>query len=366
MMHDFGVSPTHTVIMDLPLSLDPRNLAKGLPALSYDPSSCSRFGIFTRHNPSAVKWFKTNACCIFHTANTWDTTTVNQTTKIHEVTAVNMLACRLTSATLVYNAGDIAAPIPQPNKAPVFPVEEEQCRLYYYQFSLAENMITHQWALATIAIEFPTIRESVSMTSARYVYGCTVSHGTFGAALGRAAKIDSLVKVDVDSLIARGVENPPSPIIGCVDTRSVSEIMVSEDPVDPIKIFRLPPGFYAQESQFVPRCNGDSEDDGWILFYVFDESQLDPNGEARHGAKSQLWIVDAKSMKEVVCKVQLPQRVPYGLHGKWFNEEDILGQRPFERLRQLPNTKMMTDGDEEGLCMKIWLEIRESLIDMVG
>jgi len=42
MMHDFGVSLRHTAIMDLPLSLDPRNLARNEPVISYDPSSRSR------------------------------------------------------------------------------------------------------------------------------------------------------------------------------------------------------------------------------------------------------------------------------------------------------------------------------------
>ena len=36
MMHDFGVSLKHTVIMDLPLTLDPMNQLKGLPPVSYD------------------------------------------------------------------------------------------------------------------------------------------------------------------------------------------------------------------------------------------------------------------------------------------------------------------------------------------
>ena len=72
MMHDFGVSLHHTVIMDLPLTLDPTNQLKGLPPVSYDASKPSRFGVFPRRHPEQVKWFETDASCIFHTANTWD------------------------------------------------------------------------------------------------------------------------------------------------------------------------------------------------------------------------------------------------------------------------------------------------------
>jgi carotenoid cleavage dioxygenase-like enzyme len=371
MMHDFGVSFTHTVIMDLPLSLDPRNLARNLPAVSYDSSGRSRFGVFPRWNPKAIRWFETNPCCIFHTANTWDDTITDPMTNITETMAVNMLACRLTSASLVFSAGDVAAPIPKPSSSVEYPPEEEQCRLYYYRFSLAsaENTITHQFALTAIPFEFPSLRDDASMSAARYIYGCSVSDSSFGAALGRAVKIDSLVKVDTIALIQRGNDCPPTPISGCVDNRSVPEILASTDANDPIKIFKLPRGFYAQESRFVPRRNGTSEDDGWILSYVFDESQLDEDGSAGPGAKSELWIVDAKEMKQVVCRVKLPQRVPYGLHGNWFSEEEILNQRPVETIRCLPIPKgkiIGEKGEQESFGMELWLNARKWLLEVVG
>ncbi|EKD21545.1 retinal pigment epithelial membrane protein [Drepanopeziza brunnea f. sp. 'multigermtubi' MB_m1] len=370
MMHDFGVSFAHTVIMDLPLSLDPRNLARNEPVVSYDPSGLSRFGVFPRRHPESVRWFETNPCCIFHTANTWDESAFNPLTKEIETIAVNMLACRLTSASLVFSAGDVAAPIPKPITSPRYAVEEEQCRLYYYRFLLSgsENIITHQFALTAMPFEFPSLRDDMSMSSTRYIYGCSVSDSTFGAALGRAVKIDSLVKVDATALIKQAEQDPPNAITGCVDMRSVAEILASDDPEDPIKIFKLPPGFYAQESRFVPRQNGKSEDDGWILSYVFDESQLDEAGNAGPGAKSELWIVDARKMKEVVCKVQLPQRVPYGLHGNWFSEPEILSQRPVETIRHLPIPKgkaLAAVNREAHMVMDAWMVVRKWMLNIL-
>lgn len=372
MMHDFGVSLAHTVIMDLPLSLDPRNLARNQPVVSYDPSTPSRFGVFPRWRPEEVRWFETNPCCIFHTANTWDETSLNVFTKAPEITAVKMLACRLTSASLVFSAGDIAAPIPKISSSPKYPIEVEQCRLYYYRFSLATpNVISHQFALSAIPFEFPSVRSSVSMSSAQYIYGCSVSDSSFGAALGRAVKIDSLVKINVEKLIARGHANPPTQITGCVDTRSVPEILASSDPDDAIKIFKLPPGFYAQESSFVARSDGTSEDDGWVLSYVFDESQLDEDGNAGADAKSELWVVDARNMRDVVCKVQLPQRVPYGLHGNWFSGEEIENQRPVESIRHLPVLEAKSGagawgGVDAGFWDQSWVELRNVVLGMLG
>jgi carotenoid cleavage dioxygenase-like enzyme len=371
MMHDFGVSFSHTIIMDLPLSLDPRNLARNEPVVSYDPNGRSRFGVFPRWNPEAIRWFETNPCCIFHTANTWDEVSVNPLTQLPEIVAVNMLACRLTSASLVFSAGDVAVPIPKTTSALKYPPEEEQCRLYYYRFSLSgsENTITHQFALTSIPFEFPSLRDDTSMSASQYIYGCSVSDSTFGTALGRAVKIDSLVKVDATVLIQRAQQSPPTSITGCVDTRTVPEIIASKNPGDPIKIFKLPPGYYAQESRFVPRANGDSEDDGWILSYVFDESQLDDNGNAGPHAKSELWIIDAMEMKDVVCRIKLPQRVPYGLHGNWFSEEEILNQRPVKTIRHLPVPKgKILDEivDEQEVWMDTWMRNRRWLLDMIG
>ena len=342
MMHDFGVTGTHTIIMDLPLSLDPLNLAKNKPVVAYDPTSRSRFGIFPRYRPSQVIWFETNACCIFHTANSWNSAASKADAVPQGTETVNMLACRLTSASLVFSAGDLAAPTPTHN-VPSDQQEEEQCRLYYYQFSFADeyggNRILHQWALSAIPFEFPSLRDSASMSAAKYIYGCSVSDSSFGAALGRAVKINSLVKIDVERLIDRGKRNPPQQIKGCVDTRSIPEILASADPYDPIKIFKMPEGWYAQESRFVPRAEDSTEDDGWILSYVFDESQLGADGECVPGAKSELWVIEAKNMSNVVARVRLPQRVPYGLHGNWFPEEDVLGQRQIQKFRSMPSVK---------------------------
>ena len=366
-MHDFGVSRLHTIIMDLPLSLDPLNLAKNRAVVAYDPAAPSRFGVFPRYEPSNVRWFETNACCIFHTANSWDTVERDSVSGQHRTTAVNMLGCRLTSASLVFSAGNIASPVPS-RSIPEHLFEEEKCQLYYYQFPMSNHgspsgststtsgFISHQWALSAIPFEFPTLRDSACMSQARYIYGCSMSGGSFGAALGRAVKINSIVKIDATKLIERGLQRPPVQIKGCVDMRNVDEVLSSEDPNDPVKIFRMPPGWFVQEPRFVPRESSVAEDDGWLLTYVFDESQLDSSGECKPHAKSELWIIDAKNMKDVVARIQLPQRVPYGLHGTWFSEQQIRSQRPIERVRRLPIKK--ETNTEISMASTSWLWFR--------
>jgi carotenoid cleavage dioxygenase-like enzyme len=394
LMHDFGVSKHHTVILDLPLSLTPTNLLKNQPVLLYEPEKPSRFGVFPRFEPASVRWFEATGCCIFHTANTWD-----EYDSEGRVAAVNLLACRLTSSSVVFSAGNIVPP-PHPDHSkttkpkpisffakyddphefadpekldettpllaqdesvssgstpPLFPMshdEEEQCRLYYYRFAMdseTTNDITHQFALAAIPLEFPTVSPLTEMTNAQYIYACSTLNESFGAALGKATKIDLIVKTDTKALLSRAQHTPPTSITGCVDDRTVDQILASTDCNDPIKMFRLPPNHYGQEPRFVPRTrngsrDGLSEDDGYLVFYVFNEDQLDRKGECRADSKSELWVLDAKTMDTVVCKIQLPTRVPYGLHGNWFTEEHIQRQRDVKALRTIqearPATKM--------------------------
>lgn len=359
MMHDFGVSFGHTVIMDLPLSLDPLNIAKGKPPLNYDAKGKARFGVFPRHRPDLTRWFETKACCIFHTANTWDDTYIDKETGLTKTSNVNMLACRLTSASVVYAAGNIALP---PSSLVATGDEGEQCRLYYYQFGLNVfcPKINYEFGLSAISFEFPSTSEESAMGPARYVYGCSASDTTFNTSLGKASKIDCLVKIDVETLIQRGRENPAiRPVTGCVDQRTITEVLASTDPADPIKVFQLPPRHFAQEPRFVAKKGALREDDGWLLTYVFDESQLNEDGECGPDAKSELWIIDARDMKSIVAKVYLPMRVTYGLHGTFIDAKKIRLQRPIETIRSLQVR-------EEQETNRAWIGIRDCIEKLLG
>ncbi|GAQ46429.1 hypothetical protein AtubIFM55763_000812 [Aspergillus tubingensis] len=322
MMHDFGVSHRHTIIIDLPLELDLSNIIHGKPVVEYNPQGQTRLGVFPRHVPELIRWFTTEPCVVMHTVNTWDDITPGGTW-------VNMLLCRMNSVAPFYHMGNIAAPdaLKQP---------DPQCRLYYYEFPPSHEgttSISQQWALSAIPFEFPCVPKHLEMDPTRYVYGSSMRKGNFAATHISAFKIDCLVKMDVEHLLSRGKTERLSPVDGCVDERSIDEVLASDNPDDPIKVFAFPTGWYAQECSFVPRKDARHEDDGWLVTYVFDESQLDENGEAPPDARSELWVIDAVGMREVVCRVVLPQRVPYGMHGNWFSEEQIVNQRDVDTFR---------------------------------
>ncbi|UZJ55333.1 hypothetical protein CBS101457_004653 [Exobasidium rhododendri] len=318
--HDFCATSDRTILIDMPMVLDPRNLLLGKTMLEYQSGVKMRFGVLPRWRPDQVVWFESEGCCIYHAANAWDD---------EERHTTSVLACRLNSATLVYSAGNIVTPSHARAKEGV-----EKCQLYYWQLSHktssdGKGVVDCEFPLSDIPLEFPTMNEAYSQRSNKFIYGASMTSGTFDAGLGtRSAKIDCIAKFNVKRLIATGKERKQDAVVGpAVDLRTVREILEEDRSDDPIQIFALPPHHYAQEATFVPRLDAAEEDDGYLTFFVFDEqSGLDEHGDCAPRATSQLWIIDAKNMKDVICKVRLPQRVPYGLHGHWFSEHDIQSQ----------------------------------------
>ncbi len=68
------------------------------------------------------------------------------------------------------------------------------------------------------------------------------------------------------------------------------------------------PGRTPGEFVFVPAAGATSEDDGWLMGYVYDAGT----------DRSDLVILDAHDFTGApVATVHLPARVPYGFHGNW-------------------------------------------------
>ncbi|MCO5585748.1 hypothetical protein L7F22_039684 [Adiantum nelumboides] len=77
---------------------------------------------------------------------------------------------------------------------------------------------------------------------------------------------------------------------------------------DMVTKFMYPPNCYGGEPMFVPRSSDASaaEDDGYVLTFMHNEETN----------KSELLILDASSPSlELLARVKLPARVPYGFHG---------------------------------------------------
>ena len=70
----------------------------------------------------------------------------------------------------------------------------------------------------------------------------------------------------------------------------------------------LPKGQYCGEPVFAPREDGVSEDDGYLMFYTYDEAS----------DTSDFVILDARDVEGApIARVKLGVRVPFGFHGSW-------------------------------------------------
>jgi carotenoid cleavage dioxygenase len=73
MMHDFGVSETRVVFMDLPVVFDLNRLASGGMPFQWDESAGARLGVMPRDGSSHdVVWLDIEPCYVFHPLNTYD------------------------------------------------------------------------------------------------------------------------------------------------------------------------------------------------------------------------------------------------------------------------------------------------------
>ncbi len=73
MMHDFILTRTHAVFMDLPVVFDIEKAMSGGVPIYWDESYGARIGVVPRFGTSAeVRWFEIDPCYVFHAANAFD------------------------------------------------------------------------------------------------------------------------------------------------------------------------------------------------------------------------------------------------------------------------------------------------------
>ena len=74
-----------------------------------------------------------------------------------------------------------------------------------------------------------------------------------------------------------------------------------------VDVYDFGPGRFTSEALFVPRNRDAAEDDGWLVAIVF-------NGNT---GKSEVSLVDARTMDSEVAVASLHHHIPFGFHGFW-------------------------------------------------
>uniref|UniRef100_A0A061RE98 carotenoid 9,10-dioxygenase n=1 Tax=Tetraselmis sp. GSL018 TaxID=582737 RepID=A0A061RE98_9CHLO len=268
MMHDFAVTEAHAIFIDTPLVFDPSVMVReGTLPFAFDEGHGIRFGLRRHDAPEgeeAVQWFSSPPCMIFHVANAWD-----------DGEKVHLVACAMRTLDLSVLSTKRAM------------TEDMKPFLTRFVFDTrtGETVVTR---LSDCAAEFPQIKQSLVGRKCRYAFAARYHESPKGD-----AGFDGICKFDLDA------SGPRDGHDACSGAICFGE------------------GRYGGEAIFVPKGSPKSEDDGYLLTYVYDEGRN----------KSDFVVFDAKTMSsEPIAKVQLPCRVPYGFHGLFMDEDDMKKQ----------------------------------------
>ncbi|MCD8489474.1 MAG: carotenoid oxygenase family protein [Desertifilum sp.] len=254
MMHDFAITERYTLFMDLPLTFRLERLQLGEPAFAFERDRPSRFGILPRHGDNqTIRWFETPSCYVFHTLNAYEAGD-----------EVVLIACRMASTSVLgASPGSHEGDNPQ--------VGSDLPLLHCWRFNMQTGTVREE-VLSDRPCEFPRINERYLGRPTRYGYAGS-------SAPTPMPKFDGLLKFDLENQ--------------SVQTHSFGT------------------GRYGGEGVFVPKPGATAEDEGWLMTFVYDETQQ----------TSELVIVDAQAMTDsAIARIQIPQRVPYGFHGTWIGQ----------------------------------------------
>ena len=256
MMHDFAVSAHYTLFLDLPLYFDIERAVRGASGWLYDPSLSARFGILPRYAPGhQVRWFEGPACCVTHVVNLYE-----------EGREIVLLAVRYEELPHLFTLDP-----PDEGARPTAP-DAKRAYLHEWRFNLASSAV-HARRLDPTPVEFPRMNEQYIGRAARYTY------------LMYDVPQSGIVKYDAHT--------------GRSQLRHHGT------------------GRFGGEAVFVPRCGAHTEDDGYLLTYVWVGAQH----------RSELLVFDARNFDaEPVARVALPVRVPFGLHGTFVPRTQLAGE----------------------------------------
>lgn len=144
--------------------------------------------------------------------------------------------------------------------------------LHRMSIDLANDSISDE-RLCDVKFEFPSINLKYLGKTYRYIYGICKQHSHLGP-----IRFDSIIKYDLKN-------------------KSFTTFDFGED-------------YEIGETLFIPSKVSLEEDDGFLIVYAY---ELSTN-------QSYAYLLDAKNFqKKPVCRILIPKRVPFGLHGSWFN-----------------------------------------------
>ena len=244
MMHDFNITRNNVIFMDLPAVFKMELAMSGEMPIRWDDDYPARLGVMPRDGTDAqVKWYDINPCYVFHPMNSYE----------------DGDAIVLDVARFSHMWRDSAIDFPAPD-------------LWRWTINTVTGEVREE-QVDDRSAEFPRVADSVVGLKHRYGYMMTLAD----------------------------FASPEDPM------RASAAILKYDRQTGERNSIEFGRGTQCGEAVFVASENPGSEDDGYLMTYVYD---------AKSDA-SRFVIMDAASMDDTpVASVELP-RVPNGFHGNW-------------------------------------------------
>ena len=252
MMHDMAATRDHAIFMDLPAIFDFELAMKGGMPIRWSDDYPARFGVMPREGTDAdVLWFDVKPGYCFHTLNAVD--------EGDETVVYGMRVPEIWRDSSAMEMNET----PDPESSP---------RLHEWRFNRATGAVSERY-LDDESGEFPRVPDSKQGHDFRYGY----SLGITGAGSDTSGMGGAVFKYD----LANGASK---------------------------EVHAFPAGHEPGESVFVPAENATSEDDGYLMTYVW-KPETDT---------SYLVILDASNVKaDPIAEIHIPRRVVSGFHSSW-------------------------------------------------
>ena len=256
-IHDFVITENYCIFFQNPVDFNPIPFALGISSaaqcIKFQKNQPTRIIIIPRKTQTEnVKVLETQAGFIFHHVNAFE---------LRNEIIIDSICYE--SLTEVKPNSDYRKTDFDTNSPP---------QLWRFNLNLSENKVQNQ-LIDPRPTEFPTIHPNYMGKSYRYLYSAAAHQSTVNAPL------QAIFKVDLES----GTK----------------------------QLWSAAPRGFVGEPIFVPRANSQQEDDGWIIFVVY-------NAENH---RSEIVILDGQNLeKGRIAKLHLKHHIPYGLHGSFTPE----------------------------------------------
>ncbi|MDR2332322.1 MAG: carotenoid oxygenase family protein [Burkholderiaceae bacterium] len=261
--HDMAITDHYSILHDFPLRPDPEALKLGRYKVRFFADQPSRFAVIPRYgNASDIRWFDAKPTYMLHVVNAWEegseVVMVGTPYRMHTKEDGSLDAARLEKT---------------------IHLRQRDFQLYEWRFNLETGKTSERVIDDVLNTEFPIINSAYQGRKNRWSYHVIFPQG--------------------------GREEPRFPGLVKYDLETGGYIAYSAGPQ-----------YFYNEAGFAPRDNATSEDDGYLVMFVWNPGT----------SQSEVQIFDAKDSRMAqgpIARVLLPRRVPHGFHATYVSQANL-------------------------------------------